>query len=112
MNKKLLAPTLLSCLAALGLSGAAAVHAADAPQASPSPDPARWYEADDTPQARLRNLNQETAAAYAQALAACKSLKGKEAANCRHEAGVARKDDAARAKRIHDDYQRSLKDDS
>ncbi|MGO0791970.1 hypothetical protein ACTOWA_19090 [Herbaspirillum seropedicae] len=110
MNKKLLAPVLLSCLATLGLSSTAAVHAADMPQASP--DPARWYQADDTPKARLRNLNQETAAAYAEALAACKSLKGKEAAACRREAQQARKDDTARAKRIHDDYERSLKDDS
>ncbi|MET3433065.1 hypothetical protein ABIC71_002562 [Herbaspirillum seropedicae] len=112
MNKKLLAPVLMSCLVALGLFGAAAVHAADAPQAGPSPDPARWYEADDSPKARLRNLNQETAAAYAEALAACKPLKGKEAAACRRQAQQARKDDAARARRIHDDYQRSLKDDS
>ena len=55
MNKKLLAPVLLSCLATLGLSSTAAVRAADMPQASP--DPARWYQADDTPKARLRNLN-------------------------------------------------------
>ncbi len=109
MKKKLLAPALMSCLAALGLLGAAAVHAADAHP--DSPDPARWYVADDTPDARLRNLNQETAAAYAEALAACKAHKGKEAADCRREARAARKDDAARARRIYDDYQRSLKAD-
>ncbi|WP_288408699.1 hypothetical protein [uncultured Herbaspirillum sp.] len=101
MNNKLLASSLLGALAALALHIGTA-HAA--PEKLVNGDPARWYQADDSPKARLRNLNQETTAAYGQALQDCKALRGKEARACRQQAGAARKDDAARAQRIYQDY--------
>ncbi|MBG7622542.1 hypothetical protein I5R65_23960 [Herbaspirillum sp. AP02] len=102
MNNKLLACPLPACLAALTILCAGAAHAA--PQSQSNGDPARWYQTADTPKERLRNLNQETAAAYAEALSDCKAQRGKQARNCRKEAAAARKDDNARARRIYEDY--------
>ncbi|BEV14243.1 hypothetical protein HBDW_10310 [Herbaspirillum sp. DW155] len=103
MNNKFLTPFLPGILAAVSLLAAATAHAAE--EDVNKADPQRWYQEDTSPQARLRNLNQETAAAYAEALKACRSLRGKEAAACRKEAAQARAQDNARAARIYKDYQ-------
>lgn len=102
MKNKFLASSLPVCLAALSMLTAASSHAGEDKLANG--DPARWYQNADTPKERLRNLNQETAAAYAEALADCKAQRGKQASTCRKEAAAARKVDAARARRIYDDY--------
>lgn len=103
MNNKFLTPFLPGILAVVSLLGAATVHAAE--EDVSKADPQRWYQEDNSPRDRLRNLNQETAAAYAEALKACRSLRGKEAAACRKEAAQARAEDTARAGRIFKDYQ-------
>lgn len=105
IKKQLRACALPACLAALTLLPAAAVQAA--PQHLANGDPARWYQNDDAPHARLRNLNIETAAAYVQALQECKALRGQQASACRRQAAAARKEDAARARRIYNDYKAS-----
>lgn len=103
MNNKFLTPSLLGILAAVSLLWAATAHAAE--EDVNKADPQRWYQEDNSPQDRLRNLNKETAAAYGEALKACRSLRGKQATACRKEAAQARAEDTARAGRIFKDYQ-------
>ncbi len=103
MNNKFLASPLPALLAALAILSAGTAHAAE--EDVSKADPQRWYQEDNSPKGRLQNLNKETAAAYAEALQACKSMKGKEAAACRQQAAQARSEDAARAQRIFKDYQ-------
>jgi len=103
MNNKFLASPLPALLAALALLASGAVHAAE--EDVSKADPQRWYQEDNSAKGRLENLNKETAAAYAEALQACRSLRGKDAAACRQQAAQAKTQDAARAKRIFDDYQ-------
>jgi len=100
MNKNILAR---ATLLAVALFAGASAHAAG--KAPDQADPARWYQPDDTPKARYGNLRQEAGAAHREALAQCRKVRGKEAAQCRKEARAALKDDMARAKRILRDYQ-------
>ena len=103
MNNKFLASPLPALLAAFAILSAGTVHAAE--EDVSKADPQRWYQEDNSPKGRLQNLNKETTAAYAEALQACKSMKGKDAAACRQQAAQARSQDAARAQRIFKDYQ-------
>ena len=103
MNNKFLASPLPALLAALSLLCAAAAHAAE--EDVSKADPQRWYQEDNSAKGRLQNLNKETAAAYAEALQGCRSMRGKDAAACRKQATDARSQDAARARRIFKDYQ-------
>ncbi|MFJ3056717.1 hypothetical protein [Herbaspirillum sp. NPDC087042] len=102
MKKNILALSFLAALAALS-TGAAHAAEEDVSKA----DPARWYQPDDAPKERLRNLGKEADAAYGEALRACKEQRGKQAGMCRKDARATRKDDMARAKRIYDDYKAS-----
>lgn len=106
MKNKFLAPILCALLATCALLPATLAHAAE--DMALQHDPARWYEEDNSPKARLHNLNKETAAAYAEALQACRAMSGEQAATCRKQAVQARQEDAARALRIYHDYKKSL----
>lgn len=49
-------------------------------------DPARWYQEDMTPRARLLTSQKEAGAAYREAQAECKKSGGVEQASCMREA--------------------------
>lgn len=101
MKKNILAVSLLFAAAlAAPLS-----HAAE--EDVSKQDPARWYQADDAPKERYRNLLKEANAAYGEALQACKEMRGKPAKSCRSAAAAAKKEDLERARRIYKDYRRN-----
>jgi hypothetical protein len=49
-------------------------------------DPARWYQEDTTPRARLQTLKKEAGAAYQEALTECKKAERTARATCMQEA--------------------------
>jgi len=103
MKKNILAVSTLTLLAATLLAPMAQAAEEDMSKG----DPSRWYQADDSPEARYGNLQKEANAAYGEAVLACKGLRAKALRACRSDAQAARKDDMARAKRIREDYKTS-----
>lgn len=61
-------------------------------------DPARWYSADATEQERLRTLQKEIGAAYAEAKAACNALAAAERPACLKQARDTWQQDLANAR--------------
>jgi hypothetical protein len=88
----LLGGALLNCTAAL------AQNSADlSPTAK---DPARWYTEDSTAKARSQTAQKEANAAYQQALADCRKMRGAEAKACTKEARDNYRNDMAEAKKM------------
>ncbi|OBV40178.1 hypothetical protein [Janthinobacterium psychrotolerans] len=84
---------LLSCLAAMA-------HAqSTTPQAG---DPARWYQADTTPQAQLRTLHKEIAAALGEAKKACRQEPPADRSACLKTAQETYRQDMANAQALRD----------
>lgn len=92
-----LAALMLTCLAPL-------VHAQTAPPAAgpQAGDPARWYQADSTPQAQLRTLQKEIGAALAEAKKACRQEAPASRDACLKEAQHTYKQDMANAHSLRD----------
>ena len=61
-------------------------------------DPARWYRADATPEARLRTLRKEIGAALEEAKRACKQAPAAERKACMQQARTIYQRDMAQAK--------------
>jgi len=95
-----LATLILACLAPL----APLVHAQTAPPAAgpQAGDPARWYQADSTPQAQLRTLQKEIGAALAEAKKACRQEAPASRASCLKEAQATYQQDMANAHSLRD----------
>ncbi|MFC3108622.1 hypothetical protein ACFQAT_03675 [Undibacterium arcticum] len=82
---------LLNCSAALAQTSV---------DLSPSDkDPARWYVEDSTARAQVKTSQKEAAAAYQQALAECRKMRGAEAKSCVKEARDNYQSDMADAKK-------------
>ena len=96
MNKFVATPLtalLLACLAPL-------LHAQSAtPQAG---DPARWYQADSTPQAQLRTLHKEIGAALSEAKKACRQEAAADRSACLKAAQDTYRQDMANAQALRD----------
>lgn len=85
---------LLACSVALpGLAQTAA------PQAG---DPQRWYQEDSTPQAQLRTLRKEIAAALAEAKKSCQQEPSATRAACLKEAQASYRQDMANAEKLRE----------
>ena len=101
MNKHIthtaLVGLLLACLAPLAQAQTAPPVAG--PQAG---DPARWYQADSTPQAQLRTLQKEIGAALAEAKKACRQEAPANRAACLKTAQDTYKQDMANAQSLRD----------
>lgn len=101
MNKHIthtaLAGLLLASLAPLAQAQTAPPVAG--PQAG---DPARWYQADSTPQAQLRTLQKEIGAALAEAKKACRQETPANRAACLKAAQDTYKQDMANAQSLRD----------
>ncbi len=61
-------------------------------------DPARWYQEDTTPRARVQTLKKEAGAAYQEALAECKKAERTTRAACLQEARTIFQQDMSDAK--------------
>jgi hypothetical protein len=61
-------------------------------------DPDRWYKQDATQQARLRNLQKEINAAYAESKAACREQPKDQRASCLKDARTTYESDLANAR--------------
>ena len=61
--------------------------------------PARWYQADLTPQARFLNSKKEAEAAYKEATTACRELPKSDQKQCQSEAQSQRINDIALARK-------------
>lgn len=83
----------LVCLSVLGCGTAFAEATTSAEK-----DPKQWSTPDATPQDRYETAKKEAAAAYQEALADCRSLRGAEKASCTKEAQAAYNKDLAAAK--------------
>lgn len=83
-------------VAALLVAGAQSAFAAG--PSNPDADPPRWYVEDVTPQARYLTLKKEIGAAYQEALAECKAMRGAEKNSCLKEARATFNADMANAK--------------
>lgn len=92
-----LAALLLACLAPLAQAQTAPPVAG--PQAG---DPARWYQADGTPQAQLRTLHKEIGAALAEAKKTCRQEAPANRASCLKEAQDTYKQDMANAQSLRE----------
>lgn len=68
-----------------------------APQAG---DPQRWYQPDSTPQAQLRTLHKEIAAALAEAKKSCRQEPAATRAACLKEAQETYRQDMANAEKL------------
>ncbi len=75
-------PIILSLLLAASSLSLHAIAATDTPEK----DPARWSQADVTPQQRYQTMKKEADAAYRDALKECKSKRGAERTECNKEA--------------------------
>ena len=98
MNKLVatpLAALLLSCLASLALAQTA--PPTGTPQAG---DPARWYQADNTPQAQLRTLHKEIGAALSEAKKACHQEAAADRSACLKAAQETYRQDMANAQAL------------
>lgn len=91
--------TMKNFLQVILLATAAQSAFAAAPD-TPDKDPARWYVEDATPQARYQTTRKEVAAAYKEALAACKIMRGAEKSACMKEARAIHDADLAQAKNL------------
>ncbi|WP_219116324.1 hypothetical protein [Janthinobacterium sp. UMAB-56] len=88
--------TLLAALFACSLA-----PLAQAQTATPQPgDPQRWYQADSTPQAQLRTLHKEIAAALAEAKKACRLQASAARAACLKDAQDIYRQDMANAEKL------------
>ena len=63
-------------------------------------DPARWYSEDSSAKARSATAQKEANAAYQQALADCRKMRGAEAKSCTKEARDNYRNDMAEAKKM------------
>lgn len=92
-----LSALLLACLAPLAM-------AQDAPPTgTPQPgDPARWYQPDSTPQAQLRTLHKEIAAALAEAKKACRQAAPAARGACLKAAQETYRQDMANAQALRE----------
>lgn len=63
-------------------------------------DPARWYAEDSTAKAQSKTAQKEAAAAYQEALADCRKMRGAEAKACMKEARDNYRNDTADAKKL------------
>lgn len=74
---------------------------APAQTAAPQPgDPQRWYQADSTPQAQLRTLHKEIAAALAEAKKSCRQEPAATRGTCLKEAQDTYRQDMANAEKL------------
>lgn len=83
----------LACLAPL-------VHAQIA--TAQAGDPARWYQADSTPQAQLRTLHKEIGAALSEAKKACRQEAAADRSACLKAAQDTYRQDMANAQALRD----------
>lgn len=88
---------LLACLAPLALAQTA--PPTGTPQAG---DPARWYQADSTPQAQLRTLHKEIGAALSEAKKACRQEAPADSKACLKAAQETYRQDMANAQALRD----------
>ena len=65
-------------------------------------DPQRWHREDMGPRARYENMKREAAAAYQQSMNDCRSMRGRDAMNCRREAKSNFDQDMRHAQRVRD----------
>ena len=71
--------------------------------AAPQPgDPQRWYQEDTTPQAQLRTLRKEIAAALAEAKKACRLEPSATRASCLKDAQDTYRQDMANAEKLRE----------
>ena len=63
-------------------------------------DPQRWYQEDSTPQAQMRTLHKEIAAALAEAKKACRSEPRATRATCLKDAQDTYRQDMANAEKL------------
>jgi hypothetical protein len=63
-------------------------------------DPARWYVEDSTAKAQSKTAQKEATAAYQEALADCRKMRGAEAKACMKEARDNYRNDTAEAKKL------------
>lgn len=100
MNKLVatpLAALLLACLAPMALAQTAP------PTGMPQPgDPARWYQADSTPQAQLHTLHREIGAALSEAKKACRQEAPADSKACLKAAQETYRQDMANAQALRD----------
>lgn len=91
---------------ALALSGGALLNCTAAlaqHPVEPSPidkDPARWYTEDSTAKAQSKTAQKEAGAAYQEALADCRKMRGADAKACMNEARDNYQNDVADAKKL------------
>lgn len=100
MNKLVatpLAALLLACAAPCALAQTA--PPTGTPQAG---DPARWYQADSTPQAQLRTLHKEIGAALSEAKKACRQEAPSDRSACLKAAQDTYRQDMANAQALRD----------
>jgi len=92
-----LAALTLACLAPLAQAQTA--PPVSGPQAG---DPARWYQADSTPQAQLRTLHKEIGAALSEAKKACHQEAPADRSACLKAAQETYRQDMANAQALRD----------